>query len=127
VITRRAMARNFVSHLGALPTDQLVQALAAEMVVTRRTHQMELMLSDIAAELLEQRDELYGTATSAHELTAQVARELAAHIQQLSGAKRVELTHQIDPELVGGVIVDTPTERYDWSVRHKLDTLKGVI
>ena len=126
MISRRATARNFVENLGKQPTGKLVQALAAELIATRRVNQVDLVLSDIAAELFELRGELHGTVTSAHKLSGSLHDELVKHVKQLSGAKSVSLSTKVDESLIGGVIIETPTEQYDLSVRHKLDSLEGV-
>ena len=124
--SRRAMARNFVENLGKLPTGQLVRALAAELVMTHRANQAEFVISDIAAELFELHGELHGTVTSAHKLSDGLHAELSAHIKKLSGARTVDLTQKTDTGLIGGVVIETPNEQFDWSVRKKLDSLEGV-
>jgi F0F1-type ATP synthase delta subunit len=123
MISRRQMVRNFVAELGKVPTGKLVQALAAELVASKRTHQIDLVMADIAAELYESRGELHATATSAHGLTDGIERELTSWIKNRTKASSVTLRTVTDKSLLGGLIIETPTERYDWSARGKLEKL----
>lgn len=125
MISRRAMAHNFVDSLGSQPAGKLVEALAAELIASHRASQVDLVLNDIAEQLFELRGELHGTVSSAHKLTKEVHGQLTKQVKHLSGAKTVQLTEVMDEDLIGGVVIETPTEQYDWSVRHKLAKLEG--
>ncbi len=125
MISRRAMARNFVENLGKQATGELARALAAELVTTHRAGQMDLVMNDISEQLFELRGDLFGTVTSAHKLSEALHKELEKTIQKLSGAKSVALSQETDANLIGGVIIDTPVEQYDWSVRTKLEKLEA--
>ena len=61
--------------------------------------------------------------TTAFELTDDEAASIVAQIEQASG-RTVEATRKVDPELVGGLILQAGSLRVDASVRGRLDRLR---
>jgi F-type H+-transporting ATPase subunit delta len=63
------------------------------------------------------------TAVSAAELTPDEARGLIARLEQMTGG-RVELTTQVDPSILGGIVVRLGDRLIDGSVRGRLERLR---
>jgi F-type H+-transporting ATPase subunit delta len=61
--------------------------------------------------------------TTAHELSDAELASIVARIEEASGRK-VEATRQVDPDLVGGVILQAGSLRVDASVRGRLERLR---
>jgi F-type H+-transporting ATPase subunit delta len=61
--------------------------------------------------------------TTAHELSDGEAQAIVKKIEQASG-RRVEATRQVDPSLVGGVILQAGSLRVDASVRGRIERLR---
>jgi F-type H+-transporting ATPase subunit delta len=61
--------------------------------------------------------------TTARELSADEARELLQEIQQASGRK-IEATRRVDPNLIGGFVLQAGSMRVDASVRGRLEGLR---
>jgi F-type H+-transporting ATPase subunit delta len=61
--------------------------------------------------------------TTAHELTDAEADEIIEQIANASG-RRVEATRSVDPDLIGGIVLQAGSFRADASVRGRLDTLR---
>jgi ATP synthase F1 delta subunit len=61
--------------------------------------------------------------TTAFELSDDEAASIVAQIEQSSGRK-VEATRKVDPELVGGMILQAGSLRVDASVRGRLERLR---
>jgi F-type H+-transporting ATPase subunit delta len=61
--------------------------------------------------------------TTAFELSDDEAASIVARIEQASG-RTVEATRKVDPELVGGMILQAGSLRVDASVRGRLDRLR---
>ena len=61
--------------------------------------------------------------TTARELADDEARELLGQIEQASGRK-VEATRRVDPELIGGFVLQAGSMRVDASVRGRLEGLR---
>ena len=67
---------------------------------------------------------LAGRATSAAPLSLEEAESLRARMQELTGA-RVELVFDVDPALLGGVVVRIGDRMWDGSVRGRLERLRN--
>jgi F-type H+-transporting ATPase subunit delta len=61
--------------------------------------------------------------TTAVELSDQEARDVIDQIEKASGRK-VEATQRVDPDLIGGLVLQAGSLRLDASVRGRLDRLR---
>lgn len=61
--------------------------------------------------------------TTAVELTDEEAATVVGQIEQASGRK-VEATRSVDPDLLGGIVIQAGSQRLDASVRGRLDQLR---
>jgi F-type H+-transporting ATPase subunit delta len=61
--------------------------------------------------------------TTAVELSDDEARELVAQIERAAGRK-VEATRRVDPDLIGGVVLQIGSRRVDASVRGRFERLR---
>ena len=126
--SRRVIARTIATKLLAEPArkDYWMKVLAAYLVAQHREQEADLILGDLAHELYEQNGHLLVDVTSARPLTDAVRTSLQAMLKQQTGAKRVELTEDVDPALLGGLIARTPDAVLDVSVRGKLNQLATI-
>jgi F-type H+-transporting ATPase subunit delta len=63
------------------------------------------------------------TVTSAVELDPEVARRIGTEIEQQTG-NRVELSSRVDPEILGGLVVQVGNMVLDTSIRNRLEKLR---
>ena len=61
--------------------------------------------------------------TTARELTDEEAHAIVAQIEKAAGRK-VEATRSVDPDLVGGIVLQAGSHRADASVRGRLERLR---
>jgi F-type H+-transporting ATPase subunit delta len=61
--------------------------------------------------------------TTAVELSDEEARDVIEQIERASGRK-VEASHSVDPDLIGGIVLQAGSLRLDASVRGRLDRLR---
>jgi F-type H+-transporting ATPase subunit delta len=61
--------------------------------------------------------------TTARELSDDEAREVLQQIEQTSG-RTIEATRRVDPELIGGFVLQAGSMRVDASVRGRLEGLR---
>jgi len=61
--------------------------------------------------------------TTAVELSEDEAAKVVSQIEQASGRK-VEATRSVDPDLIGGIVIQAGSQRLDASVRGRLDQLR---
>jgi F-type H+-transporting ATPase subunit delta len=61
--------------------------------------------------------------TTAYELSEDEARSIVGQIEQASG-RPVDATRRVDPDLLGGIVLQAGTMRVDASVRGRLERLR---
>jgi F-type H+-transporting ATPase subunit delta len=61
--------------------------------------------------------------TTAIELSDEEAAQVVDQIEQASG-RRVEATRSVDPDLIGGIVIQAGSQRLDASVRGRLEQLR---
>jgi ATP synthase F1 delta subunit len=61
--------------------------------------------------------------TTAYELSDDEAREILEQIERASGRK-IEATRRVDPELIGGIVLQAGSLRLDASLRGRLERLR---
>lgn len=64
------------------------------------------------------------TVTSAKPLSDALREQIAAKMSQIIG-KTVTITEKVDENLIGGIIIDYGSRRYDGSVKSRLNALKN--
>ncbi len=119
-ISRRKLAMYIVDSLekGA-SLSALLRELAAYLVLTKRTREAELVVRAVEDTLAE-RGSVIARVTTAHPLDATLRRE----IEQLVDAKTVHLYEIVDPEVIGGVRIETPGAFLDATLKRKLLALR---
>jgi len=84
-------------------------------------------LEDIHAEwqrLLAAEERVLGLElTTAVELSDDEAGAIVKRIEEEAG-RRVEVTHHVDPDLIGGLVLQAGSLRLDGSIRGRLDGLR---
>lgn len=128
-VSRRRIAREFVRTLREQPTHKsaLTRQLAAYLIETKQTAQLDLLLQDVADELYVQEGRLNASITTAKP-ASQATKDAVAHLlTKATGAKSVDVTATTDPSLLGGIIVRTPRQQLDASVRRQLNHIAGGI
>jgi F0F1-type ATP synthase delta subunit len=125
-VSRRRLARLVANELvnPKVKPGHLAKALAAYLLQHHMTDQLEMLITDIAAELAKDKRQVYATVRTAHELSASLQDEIAQFLRRAYDVKHVELNPVIDPELLGGVLVQTPDAQLNTSVRSKLQALR---
>jgi F-type H+-transporting ATPase subunit delta len=103
--------------------DELVRNFV--LVVAEKGRTAELDRIDLEFERLVAADErrLEVELTTAVELSDEEAQKVVAQIERASG-RTVEATRTVDPDLIGGVILQAGTLRVDASVRGRLEGLR---
>lgn len=96
-----------------------LQEIAAYLIESRRLREAELVVRAIEDELAA-RGTVVAHVATARPLTA----ELQNAITKLVGAKEISLVETINPELIGGVRIETPGKLLDATIKRKLLTLR---
>ncbi len=101
----------------------VLSELAAYLLETKRTKELELIVRDIE-DALAARGVVVADVTSARSLTEQSLKALEQFVTQESGASTVTFRQAVDESVIGGVRLALPGREMDATVRRKLTTLK---
>lgn len=124
-LSRRVLARHIATELQSGKNRKDVVELLAAYVIEHRLHsQLELILSDVAANLAKL-GHIEATVTTARPLSDELRTEILDYVSRVEDSKDITLNETVDPSLLGGVIVETPGKRFDASIATKLKRLRS--
>jgi F-type H+-transporting ATPase subunit delta len=125
-VSRRVLARYIAQQL-AEGSDRtvLLNELAAYLVSRKKTGQLELVVSDIARNLAEM-GTVHAKVSTARPLSVELKQTIAAYVSRIEDASHVEIQEQVEPEILGGIVIETPRKRFDASIATQLKRLSNV-
>ena len=88
-----------------------------------RAGELEIIAEEFERLMAREERRLTVELTTARELTDAEAQAIVAQIEEAAGRK-VEATRSVDPELVGGIVLQAGSYRVDASVRGRLQRLR---
>jgi F-type H+-transporting ATPase subunit delta len=118
--TRTAMADSVFGKVVSRPVLNLIGL----MLRRGRIEQLSLVAAEFRRLDNARQGITLATATSAAALSPDEIRALTARMEQLTGG-RVELDVQVDPSLLGGLVVRIGDRLIDGSVRGRLERLRN--
>lgn len=126
-VSRRVLSRHVAKELMAGASASAVTDQLAAYVVTHKLHgSLNEIIDDIRRELSKS-GHVSAVVTTARplddELRAKVEKRIAANEQ----VQTVEMIETVDPGMIGGIIIETPTKRFDASIATKLKRLKQTV
>ena len=120
-IDHRAKAAALEELLGG--DEQLVRNLLLLLAEKNRAGEVEEIAREFDRLVAQAEGILDVELTTAVELSEQEARDVIGQIEKASGRK-VEATQRVDPDLIGGLVLQAGSMRLDASVRGRLDRLR---
>ena len=112
-----------VAALGThLKLDKLTQNFLGVLAQNRRVSALPEVIRAFRTIAAAQRGEVVARVTSAHELSAEQLKALEEKLKAREG-RTVKLTADVDPELLGGLVVTIGSKRIDGSIRSRLNSL----
>jgi F-type H+-transporting ATPase subunit delta len=106
--------------------DELLRNFLLVLVDKGRIGALELIAQEFERLVAEAEGVLSAELTTAIELTDDDERRLLKQIEDASGRK-VEATRHVDPELIGGIVLQVGSRRLDASVLGRLDRLRRAL
>lgn len=123
-VSRRALAMYIADQIVyGTNVKPLAKQLAAYLIDTKRTKQLDLIVRDVEFYLAEQ-GHVSGTVTSAYALSKEMQKSLEAFVKKHTSAKAVKLDTQVDESVLGGVKINLPGKEFDATIARALTTLK---
>ncbi len=117
-LSRTKIAHYVAEQLRAGKRD-VVAELAAFLVEERRTGEADLIMRS-TLEQLEAEGIVLADVTSATAIDEAIKTEL----QKLTGAKQLTLREHVDESVLGGIRLETPSQRIDATFAHRLSQLR---
>jgi len=117
----RAKAQALEDVLGG--ADQLVRNFLLLTVEKNRAGQLREIHREFERLMAAEERRLTVEVTTAYELSDDEARQLVGQIEQASG-RPVDATRTVDPNLIGGIILQAGSLRLDASIRSRLERLR---
>ena len=102
--------------------DELVANFLKLIAEKGRAGSIESIRGELDRIIAQAEGQLNVTLTTAYELSDGEAKDIVARIEKASGRK-VEATRKVDPDLIGGIVLEAGSLRADASVRGRLDRL----
>ncbi|HTK39799.1 MAG TPA: F0F1 ATP synthase subunit delta [Patescibacteria group bacterium] len=117
-LSRTKIAR-YVAHELEAGNSAVIRELAAFLVEERRTRELDLYVRSILEQL-----EASGTVLVDVTAIENLDQTMKNEIKALTGAKKLEIREHIDPTVLGGVRIETPTKRLDATFVRRLSQLR---
>jgi F-type H+-transporting ATPase subunit delta len=121
VLDPKEKAAALDSILGGV--DELVRNFLLLVAEKNRTAQIEEIAHEFDRLVAAEERRLEVELTTAFELSDKEAKSIVAQIEKASG-RQVDATRSVDPELIGGLILQAGSMRVDASVRGRLNRLR---
>ena len=104
-------------------SDELVRNFTRIVVEKGRAGEIRAIAAEFEALVAEQARVLDVEVTTASELSDADFERIVADIEKRSG-RAVQATRSVDPQLIGGIVLQAGSMRLDASVRGRLDRLR---
>jgi F-type H+-transporting ATPase subunit delta len=104
-------------------SDELLRNFLLVLADKGRAAQLEEIANEFERLVADHEGIVHAELTTAVELSDAEAQKLLKQIEQASGRK-VEATRAVDPDLIGGIVLQVGSHRLDASVRGRLDRLR---
>lgn len=121
--SRRVLARAVADGIEGGADAKIIPKLAAFMLENGMDKHVEEVVGEIQYQL-SQRGTVYATVTTARPLAKDLREVAESFVKKQLGAKKVVIDEVVDPDIVGGIIIETPTFRFDASIARELRKLK---
>ena len=103
--------------------DELLRNFLLVLADKGRTGQLEEIAREFERLVAQHEGVVHAELTTAVELSDEETTKLLGQIEQASGRK-VEATRRVDPDLIGGIVLQVGSHRLDASVRGRLERLR---
>lgn len=101
---------------------QVINEAAAWLVARGEARQAGYLAKDVAR-VLSQSGYLFAEVTTARPLNVAAKADIESYLKVQTGATTVELAESINPRVIGGVRIETPTAILEGTVHNKLVNL----
>ena len=129
LVSRKKLAKYAAEQILA-GNDAVLEEIAGLLIYEKHEREVDLLVRDIEAELAE-RGEIVASVESVRALDDNTRRKIEQFLATATAASsknskpKVSLRESIDPTLIGGFKLQTPTATLDATVSKKLNDLRA--
>jgi F-type H+-transporting ATPase subunit delta len=124
VIGRALQGKALLAVLDAAGIKGLTHNFIGTVAQNGRARELPAMTQAFLAELARRRGETSATVTSAVPLTPQQLQQLTDALRGVLGGTKVSIDAQVNPDILGGLVVKAGSRLFDSSIRSKLQRLQ---
>ena len=124
VIARDLQGKALLAVLDAAGIKGLTRNFIGTVAANGRARDLPAMASAYLAELASRRGETTATVTSAVPLTPAQMQALTDALRSVLGGAKVSVDAQVNPDILGGLVVKVGSRLFDSSIRSKLARLQ---
>lgn len=121
VVSRGDAAKAIAAVAKAMKLDSLTTKFLGVLAENRRLADVANMIDAYNAIVAGHRGEVTAKVTSAHPLSAEQLKELAANLKTRVG-RDVQIATTVDPAILGGLVVQLGSQLIDGSIRTRLNS-----
>ena len=129
ILNRKDQGKAMTSVLEAMEVGELTKNFVGLIAQNRRLFALTDMVKGFLDELARRRGEVSAEVTAARSLSESQVAALQESLQRSLGGK-VSISHEVDPTLIGGMVVKVGSRMVDTSLRTQLNkiqiAMKGV-
>ncbi len=123
VYSREDQQRALEAILDKTGSHKLIRNLVGVMINNRRLFVLDVVIERFLADLARRRGQVSAVVTSARPLKDTQVTEITNELKKVYG-KGVVVDQQVDPSLIGGLVVRVGSRMVDNSMRTKLNRLE---
>jgi F-type H+-transporting ATPase subunit delta len=124
VIGRAAQSKGLLAVLDAAGIQGLARSFIGTVAANGRARELPAMAQAFLAELARRRGETTAIVTSAVPLTDAQMQQLSETLRGVLGGAKVAIDAQVNPDILGGLVVKVGSRLFDSSIRSKLQRLQ---
>ena len=129
ILNRKDQGKAMTSVLEAMEVGELTKNFVGLIAQNRRLFALTDMVKGFLDELARRRGEVTAEVTAARSLSESQVAALQESLQRSLGGK-VSISHEVDPTLIGGMVVKVGSQMVDTSLRTQVNkiqiAMKGV-
>jgi len=129
ILNRKDQGKAMTSVLEAMEVGELTKNFVGLIAQNRRLFALTDMVKGFLDELARRRGEVTAEVTAARSLSESQVAALQETLQRSLGGK-ISISHEVDPTLIGGMVVKVGSRMVDTSLRTQLNkiqiAMKGV-
>lgn len=120
--TKTQLARAYLALSHTKSPEYAAQALAAALLAQKMSHEVEIVVREVARQLLGEGQALVTVAT-ARPVSPTLQKTMEAALGKFTQVRAVAVDYRVNPALLGGFYAETPTHTFDASLASTLNRL----